>query len=181
MFPNRRPHSHLLHSSENLRMYKPGFVLVFFLGLAQYAQAALPSTESGWSAFTDPRYGTRVEYPSWFSVSDGRPQLGTGQRLVTPDGRAEIEIYSLPNTAHYTPRSYLAAKMKIDPATLHYQRVTVRFFALSAAREGKIYYTRCNFSEGGVGTIHCVYLGYPQSEKPQWDSIVTHVSYSLRP
>jgi hypothetical protein len=91
MFPNRRPHSHLLHSSENLRMYKPGFVLVFFLGLAQYAQAALPSTKSGWSAFTDPRYGTRVEYPSWFSVSDGRPQLGTGQRLVTPDGRAEIE------------------------------------------------------------------------------------------
>ena len=151
MFPNRRPHSHLLHSSENLRMYKPGFVLVFFLGLAQYAQAALPSTESGWSAFTDPRYGTRVEYPSWFSVSDGRPQLGTGQRLVTPDGRAEIEIYSLQNTVHYTPRSYLAAKMKIDPATLHYRRITARFFALSAAREGKIYYTRCNFSEGGSG------------------------------
>lgn len=181
MFPNRRPHSHLLHSSENLRMYKPGFVLVFFLGLAQYAQAALPSTKSGWSAFTDPRYGTRVEYPSWFSVSDGRPQLGTGQRLVTPDGRAEIEIYSLPNTAHYTPRSYLAAKMKIDPATLHYKRVSAGFFALSAARGGKIYYTRCNFSEGGAGTIYCVYLGYPQSEKREWDSIVTHVSYSLRP
>ena len=43
---------------------------------------------------------------------------------MTPDGRAEIEIYSLPNTAHYTPRSYLAAKMKIEPATLHYKRVT---------------------------------------------------------
>jgi hypothetical protein len=81
MFPNRRPHSHLLHSSENLRMYKPGFVLVFFLGLAQYAQAALPSTESGWSAFTDPRSGTRVEYPAGFS-SDGR-LTRKGQRLVT--------------------------------------------------------------------------------------------------
>jgi hypothetical protein len=76
-----------------------------------------------------------VEYQSWFSVSDGRPQLGTGQRLVTPDGRAEIEIYSLPNTAHYTPRSYLAVKMKIDPATLHYKRVSAGFFALSVLEE----------------------------------------------
>jgi hypothetical protein len=162
-------------------MYKVGLVLIL-LGTAS-AKAALPNSDEsgGWSRFSDPRHGTRVEYPSWFSVSDGGPQLGTGQRLVTPDGRAEIEIYSLSNTAHYTPRSYLAAKMKIDPATLHYQRVTARFFALSAAREGKIYYTRCNFSEGGAGTIHCVYLGYPQSEKREWDSIVTHVSYSLRP
>ena len=57
--------------------------------------------------------------------------------------------------------------------------MTARFFALSAAREGKIYYTRCNLSAGGAGTIH--YLGYPQSEKREWDGIVTHVSYSLRP
>ena len=122
----------VLHSSENLRMYKVGLVLILFLGTAS-AKAALPNSDElgGWSVFSDPRYGTRVEYPSWFSVSDGGPQLGTGQRLLTPDGRAEIEIYSLSNTAHYTPRSYLAAKMKIDPATLHYQRVTARFFALS--------------------------------------------------
>ena len=164
-------------------MYKAGCLLILLVGFAQSAQAALPGHEvsSGWSVFSDPEYGTRVEYPSWFSVPDGGPQLGTGQRLVTPDKRAEIEIYSLPNTAHHTPRSYLAAKMKIDPATLHYERVTARFFALSAAREGKIYYTRCNFSGGGVGAMHCVYLGYPQSEKREWDSIVTHVSYSLRP
>ena len=164
-------------------MYKASSVLIFLLGIAPLAQAALPGhgDSSGWSVFSDPQYGTRVEYPSLFSVSDGGPQLGTGQRFVTPDGRAEIEIYSLPNSAHYTPRTYLAAKMKIDPATLHYKRVSARFFALSAAREGKIYYTRCNFSNGSGGMIHCVYLGYPQSEKSQWDGIVTRVSYSLRP
>jgi hypothetical protein len=97
MFSNRRPLAATCFiQSENLRMYKPGFVLVVFLSLIQYAQAALPITEGsgGWSEFTDPRYGTRVEYPSWFSVSGGGPQLGTGQRLLTPDGRAEIEIYS---------------------------------------------------------------------------------------
>ena len=147
------------------------------------AQAALsaPAESVVWRAFADEQYGTRVQYPSRFSVVEGRPELGPGKRLVTPDRRAEIEIYSLPNPAGYTPRSYLAAKMKINPVAVHYRRVAARFFALSAAREGKIYYTRCNFSQRGGGTIHCVYLGYPESEKRAWDDIVTHVSFSLRP
>ncbi len=164
-------------------MHKASFLLIGLFGIAAPVQAALPARTElvAWRAFADEQYGTRVQYPSWFSVVEGRPELGPGKRFVTPDRRAEIEIYSLPNTAGYTPRSYLAAKMKINPATVHYRRVAARFFALSAARGGKIYYTRCNFSQRGGGTIHCVYLGYPESEKRAWDDIVTHVSFSLRP
>jgi hypothetical protein len=164
-------------------MQKASFLLIGLFGITGPIQAALPTpTESvGWRSFADGQYGTRVQYPSWFSVVEGRPELGPGKRFVTPDRRAEIEIYSLPNTAGYTPGSYLAAKMKINPATVHYRRVASRFFALSAAKGGKIYYTRCNFSQLKGGTIHCVYLGYPESEKRAWDDIVTHVSFSLRP
>jgi hypothetical protein len=164
-------------------MQRASFLLIVLFCIARPVQAALPApTESVvWRVFADSQYGTRVQYPSWFSVVEGRPELGPGKRLVTPDRRAEIEIYSLPNTAGYTPHSYLAAKMKINPATVHYRRVAARFFALSAARGGKIYYTRCNFSRHHEGTIHCVYLGYPQSEKREWDHIVTRVSFSLRP
>jgi hypothetical protein len=164
-------------------MQKASFLLIGLFGIAGPVQAALlaPNESVDWRVFADEQYGTRVEYPSLFSVVEGRPELGPGKRLVTPDRRAEIEIYSLPNTPGYTPRSYLAAKMKINPATVHYQRVAARFFALSAAKGGKIYYTRCNFSHLDGGTIHCVYLGYPESEKRAWDDIVTHVSFSLRP
>jgi hypothetical protein len=122
-----------------------------------------------------------VDYPSWFSIREGEPTLGPGERRVTLDKRAEIEIYSLPNQARYTPRSYLAEKMRLNPAVLHYERVTSRFFVLSAAANARIYYTRCNFSERAGGTIRCVYLGYPRSEKRDWDQVVTRVSLSLRP
>jgi len=164
-------------------MQKASFLLIGLFGIAGPVQAALPAPTElvGWRVFADEQYGTRVQYPSLFSVVEGRPELGPGKRLVIPDRRAEFEIYSLPNTAGYTPRSYLAAKMKINPATVHYQRVAARFFALSAAKGGKIYYTRCNFSQLDGGAMHCVYLGYPASEKRAWDDIVTHVSFSLRP
>jgi hypothetical protein len=153
-------------------------LLVLFL--TSQAQAALPLPD-GWKTYVDEQYGTRVEYPSWFSIREGEPALGPGERLVTADKRAEIEIYSLPNEARRTPRSYLAEKTRLNPVVLHYERVTPRFFVLSAAANDRIYYTRCNFSGRASGTIHCVYLGYPRSEKRDWDRIVTRVSLSLRP
>jgi hypothetical protein len=140
------------------------------------SQAQAVPQPDGWKTYVDEQYGTRVEYPSWFSIREGEPALGPGERLVTPDKRAEIEIYSLPNQARHTPRSYLDEKMRLNPLMLHYERVTPRFFVLSAAANDRIYYTRCNFSERAGGTIHCVYLGYSQSEKRDWDQIVTHVS-----
>ena len=161
-------------------MQKTSFLLIGVFGITGPVQAALPApTESvGWRAFADGQYGTRVQYPSWFSVVEGRPELGPGQRLVTPDRRAEIEIYSLPNSGHDSPTGYLAKKLHLSSAALHYKRVTKRFFVLSAITGGKIRYTRCNFSGEA---IHCVYLGYPPSEKRSWDNIVTRVSFSLRP
>jgi hypothetical protein len=157
-------------------------VAVSFLNLAQPTQAALlPPDQPDWKTYVDEQYGTSVEYPSWFSVLDGQPELGPGERRVTTDGRAEIEIYSLSNPDHDTPSEYLAKTLRLSPAAVHYKRVTGRFFVLSAIKHGKIRYTRCNFSKTGGGAIHCVYLGYPPSEKRAWDNIVTRVSFSLRP
>jgi hypothetical protein len=116
-----------------------------------------------------------------FLFEKASQRLDRVERLVTPDRRAEIEIYSLPNKGCDMPRSYLAEKLKLNPAALHYKRVTPRFFVLSAAANGRIYYTRCNFSQIEGGTIHCFYIGYPQSEKRDWDGIVTRMSFSLRP
>jgi hypothetical protein len=160
-------------------MRKAYLVAVGFLSLAQPTQAAL-LPQPDWETYVDEQYGTRVEYPTWFSVLDGQPELGPGERRVTPDGRAEIEIYSVPNPGHDTPSDYLAKTLRLSPAAIHYKRVTARFFVLSAITDGKIRYTRCNFSKTR-GAIHYVYLGYPPSEKRAWDDIVTRVSFSLRP
>jgi hypothetical protein len=171
-------------TEEFVTMRKASFAaLMAVLGVAQPSYGALPSRDQpgGWATFVDEQWGTRVEYPRWFSLPDGQPELGTGERRITPDRRAEIQMYSLPNSAHETPGDYLAEKLRVNPAELHYKRVTQRFFALSAAEGDKIYYTRCNFSQIAGGAMHCVYLAYPRSEKVAWDDIVTRVSFSLRP
>jgi hypothetical protein len=160
---------------------RPITISLFVLACCAIAGAAHAVTEQTWKTYVDEYDGTRVDYPHIFSIREGKPALGSGERWITPDNRAEIEIYSFTNADHYTPKSYLAAKMRLDPARLHYERVTSRFFAISATANGRIYYSRCNFSGRADNKIHCVYLGYPSSEKREWDQIVTRVSLSLRP
>jgi hypothetical protein len=124
-------------------MQKTSFWVIPLLSLAQVAGAApITQDQATWETFVDKQYGTSVQYPSWFSIPDGQPELGTGERWITPDGRAEIEIYSLANPSRDTPRGYLAKQLRLSPAALHYERVTNRFFALSAIKAGKIRYTR---------------------------------------
>jgi hypothetical protein len=59
--------------------------------------------------------------------------------------------------------------------------LTRSFFAISSERDGVILYSRCNFSGGARGAIHCFDLKYPQEEKRSWDAVVTRIILSLRP
>lgn len=137
------------------------------------------AADADWRTFTDPRFGTRVEFPAGiFTRPDGDPAQGTGLRLRTEDGRAQLSIYSLPNDRGFTPAAYLRANLQVPRKSLHYRRVTPDFFAISADHRDLIYYSRCNFSRAA---IHCIYLIYPRREKRAWDGIVTRVSRTLRP
>jgi hypothetical protein len=145
-------------------------------GLAQEAPA-----QSRWETFGDAA-GTRVEFPAdVFSRESGRPELGTGKRFTTADGRAQLSIYTLPNSRGQSPASYLKANMKGPRSTLNYDRVARNFFAVSTNRSGTVLYRRCNFSTNRGGTMHCIDLAYPLREKRAWDSTVTRISRSLRP
>jgi hypothetical protein len=139
-------------------------------------------SDPGWKEFVVPDFGTRLEYPAGiFSESEGQPEVGTGERLRTPDGRASLTIYSRANETGETPSSYLRKNLKMAQSGMQYQRVTPYFFAISTEREGTIYYSRCNFSRVRGPSIHCFDLVYPQREKRAWDPIVTRISLSLRP
>jgi len=147
-----------------------------FAGFPQQAPA-----QSGWITYADDA-GTRVEYPSdVFSRESGSPEIGTGKRFSTTDGRAHLSIYTLPNSRGQSPASYLKANMKGPRRTLNYDRVARNFFAVSTNRNGRVLYRRCNFSATRGGTMHCIDLAYPLSEKRAWDAPVTRISRSLRP
>jgi hypothetical protein len=157
-------------------------ILFLALSSAQAEPGMRGFAGEDWKTFAIPEYGTNVQYPAGiFSVSEGKPEQGTGERLRTQDGRASLSIYSRANDSGETPRSYLRHYLRFPPSALEYQRVTGSFFAISAVTEDTIYYSRCNFSGTSGGSIHCFDIVYPQREKQAWDSIVTRISLSLRP
>jgi hypothetical protein len=140
-----------------------------------------PAASEEWTTFVEPNFGTRLEVPTeTFSVHEGPSYRGIGEQYTTEDGRAALAVYSQQNKHHDTPRTYLQRNNLVPPRMMDYVRVTGSFFAISAAKEGMIFYSRCNFSSRS-STIHCFDLKYPASEKRAWDAIVTRISRSLEP
>ena len=111
------------------------------------------------------------------SVDAGPTEKGKGQKFRSADGAYEFAAYTLANAEKDSPARYLRKNLIVPPQSLIYRRVTEQFFVMSSIREGRIFYSRCNFSLG----IHCIFLEYPTAEKRAFDSIVTRVSGSLRP
>jgi hypothetical protein len=98
-----------------------------------------------WKEFMLPDFGTRLEYPAGiFSVRQGKSEVGTGERLSTDDARASLTIYARANESGETPASYLRRNLRMPDSAIQYRRVTPSFFAISMARQGVIYYSRCN-------------------------------------
>jgi hypothetical protein len=148
--------------------------------IAASGLAALPlSAQERWAEYTDVR-GTRVEYPKHV-FSERRGAEGGGQVLITRDGRARLHMFAMDNPKALSPREFMKSYFPGPRSALTYDRVARNFFAVSARREGIITYLRCNFSSAGSGTLHCVDIRYPTSEKRDWDNIVTRISRSLRP
>src|SRR5689334_15324249 len=127
-------------------------------------------------------FGTRAEIPSdVFSVHERSSPKGVGNVYTTSDGRAALAVYSQRNLRREAPATYLRRNYKAPGRAMDYVRVTRSFFAVSAVNQGTVYYSRCNFSARSGGTIHCVDMKYPVSEKRAWDDIVTRISRSLEP
>ena len=151
--------------------------------LVSSAQAQFREQRSlvDWRTFEVPDFGTSIQYPASIFAPAGKPEKGLGQRFESADGRAALSIYSRPNDAGESPKTYLRHNLRVALSASDYVRITRSFFAISTERHGVILYSRCNFSGGARGVIHCFDLKYPQQEKRSWDAVVTRISLSLRP
>ena len=151
--------------------------------------ALVPNTEArvrelspaDWRTFEVPAFGTAIQYPANIFIPAGRPEMGVGQRFERADEPAVLSIYARSNDAGETPRTYLRKHLRVERSELDYVRIAPSFFAISSERDGVILYSRCNFSGGARGVIHCFDMKYPQEEKRSWDAVVTRISLSLRP
>jgi hypothetical protein len=162
-------------------MRKIASVLAFCSLAFQVTPAAAQLSDLGWESYGD-GIGTRVQIPfGIFSVTAETGADRDSQVFRTPDGRAQVHVFAIPNQYTESPARHLQRTFPADRSILTYDRVAPHFFAISARRNGQILYRRCNFSPNEGGTIHCIELRYPEAEKRAWDSIVTRISRSLRP
>ena len=148
-----------------------------FISPLAFANQATHFSES-WVTAAAP--GMSVQYPaSVFRVIAGPAPKGEGRVLRSADGSAGLMYYTDNNTQHDSPVSFMrkvnSAQLKVD-----YTRVTAHFVVVSGVREGRIYYSRCNFPYGAAGPIHCVEIVYRESEKLAWDPLVTRISLTLK-
>lgn len=151
-----------------------GFVL-----LAMAALASVPGSaqQTAWLRYGDKDIGVAVDLPvNLFTVDRGPSQKLNGRTFATEDGRADVSLYSIPNTAADTPKAFMAKRFQLPSSSVVYRRVTNRIVAVSGYRGDKIWYARCNFN---AALVKCVALNYPTREKLQWDAIVTRISNSL--
>src|SRR2546421_7017563 len=156
-----------------------GIILVTLVSSAQ-AQFREQRSLVDWRTFEVPDFGTSIQYPASIFTPAGRPEMGFGQRFERADGRAVLSIYARLKAGE-TPRTYLRKHLRVERPQLQYVRIARSFFAISSERDGVILYSRCNFSGGVRGAIHCFDMKYPQEEKRSWDAVVTRISLSLRP
>ena len=157
--------------SSNNRSAALGLMAAAFLSSACLAQ------DLGWSRYGDRSSGIAVDLPvGLFSTDRGPTERFSGRTFATPDGRADVSLYSIQNASGDTPSTFLEKNFQLPRSAVVYRKVTGRFVAVSGFREGKIWYARCNF---GSGLVNCVALNYPASEKRQWDAVVTRISNSL--
>ena len=155
---------------------------IILLALVPNAEARFgeQSPADDWRTFEVPDFGTSIQYPASIFTPAGRPEMGFGQRFERADGRAVLSIYARLKAGE-TPRTYLRKHLRVERPQLQYVRIARSFFAISSERDGVILYSRCNFSGGARGVIHCFDMKYPQEEKRSWDAVVTRISLSLRP
>ncbi len=156
-------------------------IVTAILGLAlpTWATARDSPYPVGWDVIE--AAGLRVDYPrSIFSDDAGPAKKGLGRIFRTSDGRAGFTYYVADNREHLDPRSFIKAHVRSEGLRVDYLRRAKDFVVVSGVRQGKIYYSRCNFPRGPIGSLHCIELVYDQSEKTAWDAIVTRISLSLR-
>jgi hypothetical protein len=147
-------------------------VVLALVGSAQ----AVSAQPVKWTTYTIPESGTSVDFPSSiFTEEAGDPPDGYGQRFRTADGRADITIQAARNVSKESPAAFLARRH--PPPYMQYKRITPRFFAVSSYKGNRVWYDRCNFSNGFV---HCVLINYPAREEHDWDGVVTRISLSLK-
>jgi hypothetical protein len=148
---------------------------IFFLLAALLLFCAPAHAQTQWATYTNVRYAFAVDYPRDIFPSFTESDNSDGATFKTDALGVELRAYGSYNIDNKSPRAYVAEYYA--GKTLSYSSLKRDSYAVSGAKDGAIFYDRCNFT---VDRVLCVSLIYPAAQKDKWDRIVARVSRSLR-
>jgi hypothetical protein len=132
-----------------------------------------------WDTYANPRFGTRLTYPSDLFASRVESDNGDGVTMSAADG-ATLAVFGAHNATEATPAQYVRGLVRGGGRYSHisYRLVRPRLAILSGTSGGKIFYERYSFLSDG--TIHAFVLQYPLAARSRYDGLVARISASLR-
>ena len=140
--------------------------------------AAAPALAQAWRTYTNPRFGTTIEYPD--SFRPGRPpDNGAGLNFTGPDG-ATFSVFGSHNALdHDLPGLEASVREGRAGQQITYDQRGANWVVISGQRGDTIFYERHQLSHGGR-IVNGFVLQYPARLRSEYDPVVTRMSRSFR-
>ena len=130
-----------------------------------------------WRTYHNDRFGATAEVSANWNIQPP-PANGDGRRFTSPDGRAKISIHGSFRVSD-TIQEDMAIEGDPGGGVVTYKKQGPRSIVISGIRGHTIFYHKA------IATCqdkiwNSLWVDYPVSAKEKYDSLVTHVSRSLR-
>lgn len=161
-------------------MRQSAVLVGIFVTLLGLSLPAVSAKSESWRIYTNPRFGSAVEYPERFHPLPP-PENGDGQAFEASDG-GQLSISGSHNINDDTPESFerfLRESADNAYADVKYRAIGPNWLVLSGLRNGKLYYDRVLFDHRS-NTIHHLAISYPPDQRQSYDPVVTRMARSLR-
>jgi hypothetical protein len=152
----------------------------FGLTLAGLASClAAPASAQDWRRYSNPRFGTTIEYPGTFRP-DRPPENGGGQGFTAADG-AVFSVWGSHNVLEHDLKGL--ERFIREEATpgkrITYDARGTNWFVIAGVHNDNTFYERYLISHSGR-IVNGFTMQYPSRLKAPYDPIVTRMSRSFR-
>ncbi len=151
---------------------------VELIGSAADAPVAAPKP-GGWSIYQNPRFGTRIDYPSGRFHALPAPENGDGQTFETADGRMRFLVFGQNQIDGLDARAMMARDRdwgSYDQVT--YQTSGSGWYVMTGYVGNKIFYRKVVI-DSSAGVVHVFEITYPKAARASLDAVVTRMSKSF--
>ncbi|WP_165937604.1 hypothetical protein [Antarcticimicrobium sediminis] len=141
--------------------------------------APTPETASGWTTYTNSRFGTSLDYPtSHFQPAGAAPENGDGRSFVSPDRQAEVLVWGAHNALEQTPQQMMEeVRSSHTSGTVISQQADASGFTIKLLEGAKLIQQRSILDGGNV--VHSLLVRYPANQDGKYGEVVQAMIASL--